>query len=67
MIVEDFAEIGRRLRARQGAIYVMPSDAPVDDCPLPSERNSEYRNCRRQCGRIVHGVMRTCDGSCHVA
>ena len=61
MIVEDFADIHHRLRALR----------PVDDeitppCPLHSERNSEYRDCRRECGQIIHGVTRTCDGSCHI-
>jgi len=62
MIVEDFDAIRRRLRALKPGLV---STAP--ECPLPSERNTEYRHCRRQCGQLVHGVTPTCDGSCHIA
>jgi len=65
MIVEDFAAIRRRLRALRPGLVSTPE--PPADCPLPSERNTEYRHCRRQCGQLVHGVTPTCDGSCHIA
>jgi ATP dependent DNA ligase-like protein len=61
MIVEDFADISRR---RRGTMTDLEREA---DCSLSSERNSEYRDCRRYCGHVVHGVTRTCDGSCHIA
>jgi hypothetical protein len=65
MIVEDFADIGRRLRTMKPD-PVDSSGQPDVACPLPSDRNSIYRDCRRQCGQPVHGVTRACDGSCHV-
>jgi hypothetical protein len=61
MIVEDFADIHHRLRTLRPL-----DDETASPCPLHSERNSEYRDCRRQCGQIIHGVTRTCDGSCHI-
>ena len=63
MIVFDYADIGSRLRGRQAETAADLSA----DCSMPSDRYSSYRNRLRYCGQLVHGVARTCDGSCHVA
>jgi len=60
MIVDDFGAIKRRLDD-------LHPDPWPDGCPLPSERDTEYRRCWRACGRVVHGTVRECDGSCHIA
>jgi hypothetical protein len=48
MIIEDYVEIARQLRTlNPGAL---PHSEPAPDCLLHSDRNSTFRNCRRQCG-----------------